>query len=348
MKKLIFLTLLLSWVTPSHGSERPIADLLVNQYELSLISRDDNHPNIDVTQDNLYAILVLLHHGVPPNLIRAHFKWTEDEWQKRLGVLEKSEYVKKSADGQFVPSIMIMTLDDGRGMKNNCGDLAEKTAASIEQAIPSIKDRVALIGPLKRFSFQELSLLILSDVMLDQWQINNVEREFMRKDRPLRHGKHYYAALQEKSKGATGGAFGIYGNQVERHDNFYLCYYGNQRYTKEAQERRDRLKNAFSADGTVSCPILDDNSVAELDSLAASFKPKLLTLLNEFRPYLEKQYSSSRFATEISFEEYAIWWYHIFYSAVTDQLIQRGSITLPEGKVAFYFVRMNSSDKKAR
>jgi len=44
-------------------------------------------------------------------------------------------------------------------------------------------------------------------------QIGNVEKEFLRKERPLRNGKRYYLAILEKDTTKNTEPFGIYGNQ---------------------------------------------------------------------------------------------------------------------------------------
>ena len=64
------------------------------------------------------------------------------------------------------------------------------------------------------------------------------------------------------------------------------------------------------------------------------FKQQLLEeLINLFKDGLNGNFQKSIYRDEISFEEYAIWWYHFYYSKVTDILIDEGHITRPQNGV---------------
>ena len=77
---------------------------------------------------------------------------------------------------------------------------------------------------------------------------------------------------------------------------------------------------------------------AMLDTIAQVIRPAFLELLEREWPFLRDVYSASPFAKEISFEEYFIWWYHLFYSAVTDRLVAAGRIRLFESGTTSYVI----------
>jgi hypothetical protein len=70
----------------------------------------------------------------------------------------------------------------------------------------------------------------LSNVLLDNWQIENVETEFLKAERPLRDGRRYYYAIFEKPASQRSEAFGIYGNGGGTMGKVRLGVYGKQRY----------------------------------------------------------------------------------------------------------------------
>ena len=50
------------------------------------------------------------------------------------------------------------------------------------------------------------------------------------------------------------------------------------------------------------------------------------------------EYMNSRYAEEITFEEYLIWWYHFLYSEVTNQPERKGIISIPRTGITTYAV----------
>jgi hypothetical protein len=163
----------------------------------------------------------------------------------------------------------------------------------------------------------------LSNVLLDNWQINNVENEFLKKERTLRHGKNYYWSLMQNLK-PERESFGIYGN-ASFND---ISTYGNNRYNfKNDQERDEAMKGPTIFK-------MADNSVFQ--NLALSFKPVLLQILNNNRSYFESMYLKSKYSEEISFEEYFIWWYHFMYTRTTNILAQKNYLKIPASGNFFY------------
>ena len=90
--------------------------------------------------------------------------------------------------------------------------------------------------------------------------------------------------------------------------------------------------------GQVVVPVLAVADEQALSAIAADFRPALLAVLEGHRAALTAAWRASPYADEgVSFEEYAIWWYHLFYTAVTDRLIRGGQIAAPPGGVLTYF-----------
>lgn len=228
-------------------------------------------------------------------------------------------------------------------------------------------------------------MLLLSDVLLDNWQIDGIEAGFLHAPRPLRRGGRYYLAVVEHVTSAPIEALGFYGNHEEDAGPLSISLYGNQRYkgptnlimltqsdavnafgfgpsTPLRAVRRELAVDIFKLwddpradvpeprkaglrglgligrDDTVIAPVLSKRDNHRLSEIAAAFRPALLQVLEARRASIHAIYEASPyFAEGVSFEEYAIWWYHVFYTAVTDRLIARGSVTVPKRATLTYF-----------
>jgi len=171
------------------------------------------------------------------------------------------------------------------------------------------------------------------------WQIKNVEAEFLHVKRTLHHGKNYYAAYQEKVKGSPIEALGVYGNQVDDTLNYIVCRYGNNRYTKEAIEKNAAVKKELAAlnkNGHFNYPLIDSTDNVKLQAMAKQFLPVMINGFGANKLKLVEYYEKSVYAKEVSFEEYFIWSFHSYYTAVTNELIKRKLIILPPGGIAFF------------
>ena len=68
--------------------------------------------------------------------------------------------------------------------------------------------------------------------------------------------------------------------------------------------------------GKIVVPVLDSEANAALSSMADRVTDDLVTLLERYRSEVTQAYEASPFGREITFEEYFMWWYHLFYTAV--------------------------------
>ncbi|MFD3157284.1 hypothetical protein ACFIJ5_10550 [Haloimpatiens sp. FM7330] len=119
-----------------------------------------------------------------------------------------------------------------REAKELCKELNEivyKVAKLIQDKFDKIKEETYKFQCLKQFNFNELSIFILSDVLLDSIQIDNVERIFLKTERTKRNGMNYYYSLQEKYNHIQKEALGIYGNMFRYYGDIAFGLYGNNR-----------------------------------------------------------------------------------------------------------------------
>ena len=69
--------------------------------------------------------------------------------------------------------------------------------------------------------------------------------------------------------------------------------------------------------------------ISKLSEIAGLITDELVALLEMHRGKLIRSYRRGGYAREVTFEEYAIWWYHFFYTGITDNLVLKGYITKP-------------------
>jgi len=363
-------------ISQTMPSENRIAGLLDHQFEYKMISSGKNFPSINPRKGNLGDVCILLHHRVQPAVIQGYFGWDKKTLDEKLKILTDEGLVRKSGSGEYLPTIMVIAPQDSAVLVAGDEQLVDATANRIENKIAAIRKSYDQLSVSKAVSFEKASLLILSDVLLDNWQINNVEKLFLESPRPLRNGMRYYYSIQQKEKGQPEESFGIYGNAYQGYGEITIGMYGNRRggknfFTMSTQElsetfdttgvqdgkefrknlllafvkepMRGRFQQGFerlgfSKDGKRTIPVLSESDVEQLSSVAGLFTGELIGLLNGHKERLIGNYERSRYHDEISFEEYAIWWYHFFYTAVTNRLIDRGVIQMPADGVTTYLV----------
>jgi hypothetical protein len=232
------------------------------------------------------------------------------------------------------PTVFIVSDEQGNELYKYGIPLATEIAHSIEEEIPSIKEKFKATGFSDKYDFDSMSFLILSDVLLDNWQIMEMEAAYLKKEnRPERHGKFYYAAIMEHAD-PDYEPFGIYGNQYGRiNDSTYMSIYGKNRIIVN-----ERLKNdsAFGDSIYNAALKLTPELYNFFTEIAKDYRPALLKVLNEQTGYSHKVYEKSGYSDEIAFEEFFIWWYHFIYTSATDILAKRNLLVIPRDGNFYY------------
>ncbi len=316
---------------------------IMNQdWEFKMISSGDNRPSFKPTNDSIHYIPILLSGGFELEEIKEHFNWTDQGFAMKIETLLESEFLKKDVDGIIKTNALIFSLEDGETIRESIYSLTQEIAQSIKVRYESIVSKTRQIDCLNGFEFEEVSLFMLSNILLDDGQIENVELEYLNSERPLRGGKKYYAAYLGKERGSLFESFGIYGNQVENHDGFAICRYGNQRRLPEVLRINQRLKNQYQDSimrPQLNIPVITSDCNEAILTIASDFEPELLRLLREYDGTLRAGYSNFGFDKQVTYEEYFIWLYHILYTEVTNNLIKDGLVEIPEDKVSFYILQ---------
>ncbi|MEM9077160.1 MAG: hypothetical protein AAGC43_08975 [Bacteroidota bacterium] len=309
----------------------------LSNWEFKMVSRGNNRPGFEIKKDSIHFIPILLHYGHTANNIADRFGWSEEDFDEKIEILTTNGFLKKTTDG-FVPSVMIISEKEAKKVREDLKPTANQILNSIVSLKDSLSFKAVSVSCFERFTMDELSLLVFSNILLDNGQLNNIEREYLRAERPKRNKSRYYASYQEKDN-PSFEALGIYGNHVQPYSGFMLCRYGNQRYTPEVLEMNAQLHDTYKTlkEGEIfDYPIVTAECQLEIMALADYYKPYVLDILNKNDMLFRKTYRDSSYSKEVSFEEYFMWVYHILYSQVTDMLIRLEHIVIPKEKVSFY------------
>ncbi len=209
-------------------------------------------------------------------------------------------------------------------------------------------------------------------MLLDFGQINYIEENYLKKKRPLRNKKRYYYAIQEQEL-ADIEAFGMYGNTYLDLGEVQIGLYGNSRYstlnlitanneifeeyfqntnTDINYKKKQLVKGFVAADRQIDLhlnvvyeklglyqnsqpviPVFKSTDLFILNEIANTISEDLVLLFNENDKPLKQYFASSRYSKEITYEEFFIWWYHFFYTKVTEELIKQGVIITSTQKI---------------
>ena len=303
-------------------------------FEHKMISSGPNFPDFYAKKDSLDLFLVALHEQVPVKQFQKRMAWADTTLNNHIAFLESKNWLVQ-ADG-LKPTIFITSDAQGKSLFSYGTPIALEITQAIEEELYAVKKAYDKTALSKSQTFDELAFFILSDVLLDNWQINNVEREFLMADqRPERHGKHYYYAIMENATHPKE-EFGIYGNQYRSlNDSTSLAIYGNNR-NEAAKRLKADPKFKASLLQTATRLSLTDNDI--LEGIANNFKPELLRILAKNSDYMHTVFEKTGYAKEISFEEFFIWWYHFIYTDVTNMLAERELLEIPEDGNFYYIV----------
>ncbi len=75
-----------------------------------------------------------------------------------------------------------------------------------------------------------------------------------------------------------------------------------------------------------------------LNEIANTVSEDLILLCKENEKPLKEYFASSIYSKEITYEEFFIWWYHFFYTKVTEELIKHGVIKISSQKDQSYIM----------
>lgn len=321
MKKLTIIYLIISLASCqtrnsnlAKQADKEVSELFKRNFEHSLISRGDNFPDFNYSKDSMDFFLIALHEDISVDEFRNETGFSESKIKKIEQLLKNKSWLHFE-NGNPKPSVFIANEREGKELFEYAIPISKEIVVEIENEMSNIKQKFNQTEISKTQDFEKWSFLILSDVLLDSWQIDNVEKNFLKKEqRPERHGKNYYYSIMENVEN-NRETFGIYGNQYDEKDGKTFSIYGNNRIGITGISSKNYISKA-------------DNQI--LNEIAQDFKPTILNVLNRNSDYIRKVYKETGYENEISFEEFFIWWYHFIYTKATDIMNEKKILIVPE------------------
>ncbi|GAO29127.1 hypothetical protein [Geofilum rubicundum] len=316
----------------STKNNRTADNILNSSFRVYQISGYDG-PKIDIKEDSLAQFLTALHYNIPLLEIESALKWSSDTTERNINALIENKMLTKKGD-YYQPTLGVITLERGNLLEEKAQKVANEIADSIVNWLPEIMNIHNETTISQHHDFRELSLFYLSNVILDNFQINRVEEKFLNQERPLRNGSRYYLAIVEDDLDDKTEPFGIYGNRgLLWNDSIGICVYGNQR--SKSNVGWDNYKDK-------DIHIFDERDTQLIThTMPDAFFPTLLDILNRNKPNFEATYHEMDFDKEVSFEEFFIFWYHWIYTETTDVLIAKDIIPKPQNEMFYFQVAVN-------
>lgn len=315
-KTFLAILFLVSFIKIASSQEKNnIKKVFLLNTEKHFISSGDNFPDFGTKKDSLDKFLIALHKDFTVKDFQNYTHFNDAKIQSIISLLESKNWLHK-INNTYKPTIFIADDADGELLYKYAEPISKNITKSIVKNLSKIKDEFQTTEISKTQNFEKWSFLILSNVLLDNWQINNIEKHFLKqKNRPLRNGKNYYCQITENKNSKTE-AFGIYGNQYQSlEENKYLGIYGNNR----TESTLTTSKNIISK---------TDNEI--FGKIAENYLPELIKILEKHRKYSFEIYSKLGYKNEITFEEFFIWWYHFIYTQSTNEMNSKGILSIPE------------------
>jgi hypothetical protein len=327
-----FLLSFLSAICLAQTNDEKLDKIFSLDYKSYIVSKGDNRPDFDRKKDNIDRFLVSLHYNVPVEDFVKKAGWTPEMLQTKIKLLSVKGWLKSDSN-KLYPTVFIASGEDGKLLYKYAEPIAIAIARSIEISVPLIRERFNASGLSSNLGFEDLSFLILSDVLLDNWQIMKMESVFLKQEnRPERHGKFYYASVFETSEQGYE-PFRIYGNQSGRiNDSTWLNIYGNNRIVAN-----QKLQNRQFCDSVMSHSLcLTPELSSFFETTASEYSPKLMKILEDYREYSNVVFKRLGYSDQIRFEEFFIWWYHFIYTEATNILAEKKILSLPENGNYYY------------
>ena len=333
MKTFITLLAVFILVSCSNNNNRTVDDILSSSFRVYQISGYQGS-KIDIKKDSLAPFLVALHYDIPLSKIESELKWSSETTERNIEALKENMLLAKKGDS-YQPTLGIYTLDRGNLLEEKAQKVAHEIADSISRRLPEIKKIHAKTNISEKRDFSELALFYLSNVILDNFQIQRVEEEFLNQKRPLRNGSRYYLGIvEDHPANKQTEPFGIYGNRgLLWNDSVGISVYGNKRMESNIgwDNYKDKDIHVFDEHDT---PLITQ----EMPDL---FFPMLLNILNKNKPDFKATYRELGFDEEVSFEEFFIYWYHWIYTEATDVLIAKDLIPEPQNEMFYYQIAVD-------
>lgn len=331
MKKILLLTILT--VLAGCSGKKDISEMLKNNYEVSVISNEQSSLAVNLEANSLKEILVLLHNNYTADEIKKHFSLSDSTYNVRINELFAEGLIKKRDDGSFAPTCMVISAEEGKTIKGFTDSLSRVMSGIAIDRKGKIQEAYSKINSLKNIPFEDASLFIMSNVIHNFWQMKFIEEKFLKSLPPHRGINRYYLSIQENNSANQLEPFGLYKNYFFRSGEKTLGSYGNSKpnlvlpqtdIDEIAQNRKNKI------------PVLSKDDQKKLYELSSIVTQDLISYLERYRTFFEKQYLNSVYRDQTTFREWFVWVYQFIITETTNTLIKKNYIKVPAEQNKFF------------
>jgi hypothetical protein len=289
------------------------------------------------------------------------------EVQSHIDAFANAGLLTPDAAGSYTPTFPIFRRADAEWLAGIDPPVIEATVRAIEARKEDLNAQFRGLLHLNEEQARELSLVLYGDVLFDRWQTKNVRTDFLPGYPPPRDGKLFYVAGLENDGGPIA-PLGIYSHDETKYGDATVITYGHASAQDPfAAEKPDAVLQLIAAyvafakgggpvspelerigfvrDGKPQVTVISKSEYAALPQITGSFTDTLLGLLKQDRPKIVAAHERSRWAKTVSFQEFALWWYHFYGAAVVDALIRDGVIVVPKAGYATLIVDGETAGK---
>ncbi|PKL83694.1 MAG: hypothetical protein CVV24_03665 [Ignavibacteriae bacterium HGW-Ignavibacteriae-3] len=328
MKPLLLLIgfILLTGCSP----KKDIQETLKNKFDVLIISKDLSIQPVNIEENHLKEILILLHYNFADDKIKEHFSMTDDQYKSAINDLYGNGLIKKTPEDKFVPSCMVINLDDGNELKKTADSLGREMSLIGIDRLDKIKEAYSKIPAFKNIPFGDVSLFMIGNVVFNYFQMPFIEEQFLRAEAPRRGENLYYLALIENDSKNGAEPFGIFVNRFQNHGNYTAAYYGNGHAANDSIFTRTQI-NRLLKEQSPLFPFIGKSDQKKLKDLAAIITPDIISYLERNRTLYVKLYLNSVYKDQTSFREWFVWYYQFIIAQTNRTLIEKSIIKFPAG-----------------
>lgn len=323
MKKIIIVFAILFLTACS--SKKNISDVLQNSFEVRTISNSYSTQSVDLEKDHLKDILLLLHYNFTSEKIKEHFNMSDSIYNIRINDLFGEGLIKKTNDGEFIPTCMIVNAEEGKAIKSSADSLGREMSGIAVDRIGKIREAYSKITSFKNISFENASLFILGNVMHNYWQMKFIEEQFIKSLPPQRGSNRYYLALTQNQNGKDSEPFGLFSNRFKTTQRYIIDLYGSGSSTEFSSYTEKELDNLIKTNRSTFV-LVNKSDQKKLEDLALIITKDLLNYLERNRPRFVKLYLNSVYKDQTSFREWFVWFYQFIITQANKTLTDKGFI----------------------
>lgn len=331
MKKIILFLAFLFMAACSQKKDIPAT--LQNKFDVRVISNNFSAPAINLEENHLKEILVLLHNNFTSESIKEHFKLNDSVYNLYINDLFGEGLIKKTAEGKFVPTCMVIDIENGNQLKKTADSLGREMSLIAIDRLAKIKDAYSKISAFKNISFNDVSLLVLGNVIHNYWQMPVIEEKYIKAEAPHRGANRYYLAVLENNSSGEFQPFSLFTNSFQQIGNYMTGYYGNKTAGIDSIITETALREIVK-NNNLSIPLIKSEDQKKLNHLASIISPDLLNYIEKNRTLFVKLYLNSVYKDQTTFREWFVWYYQFIITQANKTLIEKGYIknSLPRSR----------------